>query len=303
VNEKGKILSDARSVYKPPEGWGIKPQEAASHHKKARFDVLNEALRKAGMKLEDVDIISFSQGAGLPPCLRVGKEFAVELAGEKDLVPVCHQVAHLEIARLLTRAKDPVFLYVSGGNTQVISFNSGRYRVFGETQDMGIGNALDKFARETGLGFPGGPRIESLAGKGKYVELPYVVKGMDLSFSGILTSALEKYRKGEKLENLCFSLQETLFSMLAEVTERALAHTGKSEVVLTGGVAANRRLTRMLTVMARERGARYYSCPLKYTGDNGVMIAWAGILARNMKIRDTDIKPRLRTDDVEVGWL
>ena len=112
--------------------------------------------------------------------------------------------------------------------------------------DIGMGNAIDKFGREAGLPFPAGPEIERLAKKGKYVELPYVVKGMGLSFSGIITEAIRKLKTGIPLEDISYSLQETIFAMLTEVTERALAHTGKNEVLLTGGVAANQRLQEMI---------------------------------------------------------
>lgn len=325
VDNTGAILADQRDIFIPPVGWGIKPMDAAQHHEKVKQQLLDKALKEAKLSLDQIDVVSFSQGAGLPPCLKVGKEFSTSLG--KPLVPVCHQVGHLEIAKLLTDSKkqvkpasslkrDPVFLYVSGGNTQILSLASGRYRVFGETQDVGIGNALDKFAREVGLQFPGGPKIEALAKEGSYVELPYVVKGMDLSFSGILTAALQK-RKKHSLEDLAFSLQETIFAMLAEVTERALAHTGKSEVVITGGVAANQRLCQMLEIMCSERGAVFRACPLKYSGDNGVMIAWNGLQihqsgstsddASKKQVSPAssvlDIHPRLRTDDVDVSWV
>src|SRR3989338_5642878 len=189
ASDKGEILANCKSVYKPPEGWGIKPIDAAEHHKKVAEKILGEALEKAKIDTKEIDIIAYSRGAGLPPCLHVGFRFSKELSEryKKPLLPVCHQVAHIEIGKLTTECKDPVILYVSGGNTQIISLVSGRYRIFGETEDIGIGNALDKFAREVGIGFPGGPEIENLAKSGKYIELPYVVKGMDLSFTGIVT--------------------------------------------------------------------------------------------------------------------
>lgn len=294
-----EILADSRDTFIPPKGWGIKPIDAAKHHEDVKEQVLKQSLEKAGLEIGDIDSVAFSQGAGLPPCLKVGMEFAKSLG--KKVIPVCHQVAHLEIAKMLTKSKDPVYLYVSGGNTQVISLASGRYRVFGETMDVGIGNALDKFAREVGLQFPGGPKIEKLAKKGKYIELPYVVKGMDLSFSGILTSSLNKHKSGEKLEDVCFSFQETVFAMLVEVTERALAHTGKNEVILTGGVAANSRLRKMLEIMCKERGAKFFTCPREYSGDNGTMIAYNGLQV-NKAEENLDIKPTLRTDDIDVTW-
>lgn len=302
VNTKGEILADARDMFVPPEGWGLKPPEVADHHREVKERVLEEALKQAGLSPKEIDRIAVANGAGLPPCLKVGVEFAKQLAKEweKPLVPVCHQVAHLEIAKMITKADDPVYLYVSGGNTQIIALAAGRYRVFGETQDVGIGNALDKFGRETGMQFPAGPKVEQLAKKGSYLELPYVVKGMDLSFSGILTAALQKIKQGSKLEDVCFSIQETMFAMLTEVTERALAHADKKEVVLTGGVAANKRLCQMLDQMTKDRGATFHACPLKYSGDNGVMIAWNGLQAPPAK--DVDFNPRLRTDDIKVTW-
>ncbi|MBI4181756.1 MAG: bifunctional N(6)-L-threonylcarbamoyladenine synthase/serine/threonine protein kinase [Candidatus Aenigmarchaeota archaeon] len=308
VDDQGRILADARDMFKPPAGWGIKPQDAAAHHREAGGRLVQQAMEDARLRAADLDAIAFSQGAGLPPCLRVGLEAGRSLAAQagKPLIPVCHQVAHLEIARLQTRLQDPVILYVSGGNTQVISHLAGRYRVFGETQDVGVGNALDKFGRAAALAFPAGPEIERLASRGSYSELPYVVKGMDLSFSGILTAALQKLRHGAPLADLCCSLQETFFAMLTEVTERALAHVGKEEVILTGGVAANQRLCQMLDTMCRERGARFLPCPLRYCGDNGAMIAWNGmqqLQAGNLPAPSLEIRPRLRTDDVDVAWL
>ncbi|MBI4020268.1 MAG: bifunctional N(6)-L-threonylcarbamoyladenine synthase/serine/threonine protein kinase [Candidatus Aenigmarchaeota archaeon] len=306
VSDKGGVLADARDVFRPKAGWGLIPIEVASHHKEVWQDVLNSALERAKLSLKDIGLIAFSQGPGLPPCLKVGLEVAKKLSSENKIpiIPVNHCIGHIEIGKLQAGLEDPVTLYVSGGNTQVISLIDDYYRVFGETQDIGIGNALDKFGRETGLDFPAGPKIESLAKKGKYIELPYVVKGMDLSFSGIVTEALRKSKNGIPLEDLCFSLQETMFAMLTEVTERALAHVGKNEVMLTGGVAANHRLGEMLDVMCRERGARFRCVQKEYSGDNGSMIGLVGMLmykSGNIP-KDIDIKPRQRTDDVEVTW-
>ena len=307
ISDKGEILANVKDTYKPKLGFGIVPAEAKQHHLEVKEKVLEKALSDSGLSMEDIDLIAFSQGPGLPPCLWVGAEFAKNLS-EKNNIPligVNHPVAHIEIAKLCTGTKDPVVIYVSGGNTQIIAYASGRYRVFGETEDIAIGNALDTFARRVGLPHPGGPEIEKLAKKGKYVELPYVVKGMDLSFSGIVTAAERLYRKGEKLEDLCFSLQETCFAMLVEVTERAVAHTGKKEVLLTGGVAANKRLVEMLEIMCRERGATFHAVPLEYAGDNGLMIAWTGILAYNSGVRTESFEPisRWRIDEVEIKWF
>jgi N6-L-threonylcarbamoyladenine synthase/protein kinase Bud32 len=259
--------------------------------------------------------IAFSQGPGLGPSLRTGATIARALASylEIPLVGVNHSVAHIEIGKLKTGAKDPVTLYASGGNTMVTAFESGRYRVFGETLDIALGNCLDVFAREAGLkhkkGLPLGAAVEKLAAKGnKLVSLPYVVKGMDLSLSGLLTAATVQLQKGDcSLEDLCYSLQEHAFSMVTEVTERALAHTEKKEVLLTGGVAANKRLQSMLADIAVEHDAKFNVVPLEFATDNGAMIAWTGVLAFRhglvTPIDESFVRLRWRVDKVDVPWI
>ncbi len=306
VTENEEILADEKSTYKPSLGKGIVPHEARDHHEKVKKKILEEALRKVNLNLENIDIISYSAGPGLPPSLLVGANFALEFANKyrKTLIPVNHPCAHIEIGKLKTNAKDPVLVYLSGGNTQIIAYAEGYYRIFGETEDMPIGNALDVAARKLGLPMPGGPEIEKLAKKGKYVELPYIVKGMDLSFSGIVTAAGEKFKRGARPEDIAYSIQETCFAMLTEVTERALAHTGKEDVLLVGGVAANKRLQEMLRTMCQERGANFFVVPQVYSGDCGSMIAWTGLLAykhkKIPKIKDK-ILPKWRID--QVPWF
>ncbi len=308
IDDEGKILADERAVYKPPLGKGIIPHEAAKHHDKNKEKVLEKALEKANLSLEDIDLISYSAGPGLPPCLLICSNFAFELRKKikKKIIPVNHCIAHLEIGKLMTKAKDPVFVYLSGGNTQIIAYSEGKYRIFGETLDISIGNCLDVVAREMNLPMPGGPQIEKIAKNGKYVELPYVVKGMDVSFSGIQTAAINLLKKGFKKKDIAYSLQETCFAMLTEVTERALAHTNKKEVLLVGGVAANRRLQGMMKIMCEERNAKMYVVPREYASDNGVMIALTGILAYKSKWKPNfkdKIKSRWRTDEVEITWI
>ncbi|RLI96419.1 MAG: bifunctional N(6)-L-threonylcarbamoyladenine synthase/serine/threonine protein kinase [Candidatus Aenigmatarchaeota archaeon] len=302
-----KILSNVKAVYKPPLGFGIHPKEAAEHHKKNAVDVIKQSLSAAGLEMKDIDIIAVSQGPGLPPCLNVGMTVAKTLSMKykKPLYGVNHCIAHIEIGRMTTGTRDPIFVYVSGGNTQIIGYAAGRYRVFGETEDIAIGNARDLLARRLGLGNPGGPIIDEIAKKGKkYIELPYTVKGMDLSFTGIVTATLKKYSSGIRLEDLLYSFQETTFAMLVEVTERALAHTGKNELLLAGGVAASPRLQDMMKIMCKERGAKFKCVKKEYAGDCGANIAWTGILARKNKIKplkmNEKIKQNWRTD--EVRW-
>ena len=260
------------------------------------------------MEFENIDVIAYSAGPGLPPTLIVTANFATELAKKykKILIPVNHSCAHLEIGKLMTKARDPIFVYLSGGNTQIIAFVEGKYRILGETEDIPIGNCLDVVAREMNLPMPGGPEIEKIAKNGKYVELPYVVKGMNVSYSGIQTAAINLLKKGVAKEDVAYSLQEVCFSMLTEVTERALAHTGKEEVLLVGGVAANKRLQEMMKIMCEERRAKMFVVPEKYSGDNGVMIAWTGLLAfkSGWKADFKDkILPKWRIDEVQITWI
>lgn len=309
IDETGKILADERDTYIPKIGKGIIPNEAKEHHEKVAESILNNALENSGLKWNEIDIIAYSAGPGLPPPLTFTANFSLILSKKynKPLISVNHCCAHLEIGKLTSNAKDPVFVYLSGGNTQIIAFVEGRYRIFGETEDIPIGNCLDVVAREMKLSMPGGAKIEELAKNGReYVELPYVVKGMDVSFSGITTAAIKLLKKGILKEDLAYSLQETCFAMLTEVTERALAHTGKKEVLLVGGVAANKRLQEMMNKMCEERGAKTYVVPEKYAGDNGIMTAWVGVLAYKSGWKPNfkdKIKPKWRIDEVEVTWV
>ncbi|MCH8329719.1 MAG: bifunctional N(6)-L-threonylcarbamoyladenine synthase/serine/threonine protein kinase [Nanoarchaeota archaeon] len=308
ITGKGKVLANASDSFKTEKG-GMIPHELGVHHEEVKEKVMQGALQQANIDLKDIDLVSFSQGPGIHPALLVGMRLAKEIASKLKipLVGVNHCVAHLEIGKLLTKAKDPVLLYPSGANTQVIAYEAGKYRIFGETLDQGIGNFIDAFARYIGLGFPGGPKIEKLALQSKnYIELPYVVKGMDVSFSGILTNLKVKYdSKQYKTEDLCFSLQETVFAMLIEVSERAMAHTGKKELLLGGGVACNKRLREMCSIMCRERNAKLFVPENQFLVDNALMIGWQGILQKHEATKEydeIDIKPYERTDDVEVTW-
>ncbi|MEM2412590.1 MAG: KEOPS complex N(6)-L-threonylcarbamoyladenine synthase Kae1, partial [Candidatus Bathyarchaeia archaeon] len=284
-------------------------------HAEVAAQVLEEAFERAGIKPKDLTVIAFSQGPGLGPCLRTGATVARALASylRVPLVGVNHCVAHIEIGKLKTGAVDPVTLYVSGGNTIVAAFDAGRYRVFGETLDIALGNCLDVFARQAGLkqkpGEPFGAIVEKLARKGeRLIPLPYTVKGMDVSFSGLLTAAVNALQKGKhRLEDVCYSLQETAFSMVVEVTERALAHTEKREVLLTGGVAANKRLQEMVRSIAEEHNARFCTVPSQFAVDNGAMIAWTGVLAFThgitTPIEESFVRLRWRLDEVETPWV
>jgi len=306
-----KVLANVKKTYTTEKG-GIIPVDAAKHHEENCEKIYAEALEQAKIKEKDIDAISFSQGPGLAPCLLQGIKFAkkLNLRLNKPLVPVNHCIAHLEIGKI-TGAKDPVMLYASGANTQIIAYASGKYRIFGETLDLGIGNFIDTFARYAGMGFPGGPAIQKLASEGKnYIELPYKVKGMDIALSGILTNLKQKLDSNKyPLSDLAYSAQETVFAMLVETAERAIAHTGKKELLLGGGVACNTRLQEMCRIMCEERNAKFFCPPNPLLVDNAAMIAFlgeiefkSGIKYSGKEAQELDIKPRQRTDEVEISW-
>ena len=308
VDDQGQVLANVLDMYRPPEG-GIHPREAANHHAQVAPMLLKRAWEEAGIGPKDISLVSFSQGPGLGPCLRTAATVARSLALKVGvpIMGVNHCIAHLEIGTVATGCQDPVLLYASGGNTQVIAHSNGRYRIFGETLDIGIGNMFDKLGRELGLGYYSGPAIEKLASQGEeLLDLPYSVKGMDVSFSGVMTAALALHSQGKRLEDICYSLQENCFAMLAEVTERAMAHIGKREVLLGGGVVQNKRLRRMIQDMAEERGAEMFVPEPRLCVDNGAMIAWTGCLMHQagirMDISDTKVNQRFRTDEVDIIW-
>ena len=315
VDNDGRAKPSVSNLFRPEEG-GIHPREAADHHSDVAGELLSEVMVNNSISKSDITAIAFSQGPGLGPCLRVGASVARALANswEVPLIGVNHCVAHIEIGRNQTGCEDPVLLYVSGGNTQVIARRGNRYRVLGETLDIGIGNMLDKFARSQGIPFPGGPEIERLAGNWlsrnnecslESILLPYGVQGMDLGFSGILTAAIKKTSSHE-LSEVCWSLQEHSFAACIEVAERAMAHTGKSELLLGGGVACNERLREMAAIMCQERGGKSYSPNKGYCIDNGTMIAELGrkMLESGSQtaLQDSAVSPGLRTDQTVVTW-
>ncbi len=309
VSSEGEILSNAKSVYKPPAGSGIHPLEASQSHLKSAGKVLQDAMKTSGVTREKLDAVCYSMGPGLGPCLRVGAVVARTLSSslEKPLVPVNHAVGHIELGCLLTGSKDPVVLLVSGGHTMVIAFSGGRWRVLGETLDLTLGQLLDQFGRHAGLASPCGMAIEEAALQSStYLKLPYSVKGNDVSFSGLLTASKNLYDSGNSFSDLSYSIQETAFAMVVEVSERALAFTGKKEVMIVGGVAGNRRLSEMMTRMAARHSSAVGLIPVEYSGDCGAQIAWTGWLAHSsgiqVPVRESPVRQSWRLDSVDIPW-
>ncbi|MFL6317582.1 MAG: KEOPS complex N(6)-L-threonylcarbamoyladenine synthase Kae1 [Nitrososphaeraceae archaeon] len=308
----GRILSDIRDQYKAPEGSGIHPREASRHHAETSSSILKQSLEKAKILIEEVDAIAYSAGPGLGPCLRVGAVVARTLAAfyNKPLIPVNHALGHIELGAMLTGATDPLVLLVSGGHTMIVAFSENRWRVFGETLDITIGQLIDQFGRAMGFASPCGRRIEQLASQSSqnYLRLPYVVKGNDVSLSGLLTTAMRlASERRNALPDICYSMQETAFAMITESVERAVSFTGKKETMIVGGVAANKRLGEMLESASKRLDANLFVCPINFAGDNAAQIAWTGILdysttKGHVSIEDSFTYQSWRLDTVEVRW-
>ena len=305
--KQGKILSDVRKIYHPPEGEGIHPREASRHHVENSAIVLSECLQEAGVTIKDLDIISYAAGPGLGPCLRVGAVVARSLASYYNIpiYPVNHAIGHIELGKLLTGAKNPLVLLVSGGHTMLLAFLNKQWRVFGETLDITLGQLLDQFGRSLGFASPCGKNIEDLAlSTSNYVLLPYSVKGNDVSFSGLLSATKSIVQKSKA--DACFSLQETAFAMISETVERALSFTRKKELLIVGGVAANKRLSEMLQDVCKRHRCKFFVAPQKYAGDCGSQICWTGLLESQVKkgvsLKETFVTQSWRLDSVKVDY-
>ncbi|KII61085.1 putative tRNA N6-adenosine threonylcarbamoyltransferase [Thelohanellus kitauei] len=309
------ILSNKRSTLITPPGQGFKPSQVEAHHRAKIIELLKS--------IHQMDAICFTKGPGMGAGLSTVAFFARMLSCmyKKPLVEVNHCVAHIEMGRFITGAQNPVILYVSGGNTQVIIYHKNRYRICGETLDIAVGNCIDRFARLINvqivlIRYPMTLRPASTLNKprilssylmvsrvwmyhflGYYLISKYKVNNQDFVIkqieSGDLTPA-----------DVCFSLQETVFSMLVEITgvcnltkERAMSNIGSNEVLVVGGVGYT---------MASERGAISYSADERFCIDNGLMIAKTGQImfehGLSSKIEKTRISQRYRTDAVDITW-
>lgn len=307
IVDEGEVLANEKAMYKIGT-TGMIPRLVAETHIQNSTSVISNALEKAGIGIKDIEGIGYTKGPGIGSCLQIGQLTAKSLALKLKvpIVPVNHGIGHIEIARLKSELKDPVVLYVSGGNSQILKMASGRdrhYYVLGETFDIGIGNMFDSFAREIKLEPAWGSTVEKTAIGGKYIGMPYTVKGMDFSFTGLLTHASKLAGKA-KNEDLCFSVVQASFSMLCEATERALLLSNSKELCVCGGVAQSSVLRGMLQEMASEHGARFGFAANEFNADNGAMIAFvAERMLENgaaVPISECDIEQRYRIDRAKV---
>lgn len=303
ISKDDEILSNVIDTYSGG-GEGLIPRKLADHHVAVFSKVLQQSLDKAKIKIQDVDLIAFSQGPGIGAPLSVGISGAKFLASyyNKEIIGVNHPYAHVEIGKHCARMKDPLVVYLSGGNSQLLVRQDGFYHILGETLDVGIGNLFDSFARSIKLEPAHGGALAKLAEGGKYIELPYTVKGMNLVFSGLQTAAEKAAEKHDK-KDVAYSLMETAFAMTCEVAERALFLTKKKEVLVCGGVAQNKRLQQMLKTMCDEDDVAFGVAPDEYNRDNGAMIAFAGWLQYNkygpMKLEECIPVTNYRIDKME----
>ncbi len=310
VDSKDRIITNVNSSYRPPAGIGIHPRKASEHHAKVSYQIVQQALMDSGQTNLAPDIVAYAAGPGLGPCLRIGATLARAIAGYLaiPLVAVHHGVAHLDLAMAISNAHDPLAVLVSGGHTAILVHVGRRWLFYGETQDITLGNLLDMFAREAKLPSPGGVSVENQAeGAETLLPLPYTVKGNDVAYSGLLTAAVRLLKLGKDIRDVCYSIQEVGFSMLAETVERSLVQTRKSEVLLAGGVAANKRLRDMIDHVAKDHRATFHPVSLSFSGDCGAQIAYSGQYAyaagKTVEIPQSFVNPRWRLDEVEVPWI
>ncbi|TBU01225.1 tRNA N6-adenosine threonylcarbamoyltransferase [Hamiltosporidium magnivora] len=332
---KDKILSNLRRTYNAPDTTGCIPSLIGVHHRKEILTLLEESLKVANITLNEISIFCYTRGPGISAPLIICATVARTLAYlyDKPLIPVNHCIAHIEMGRLITKMINPVILYVSGGNNQLISYKSEniydeksgevikkskRYKIFGETIDIAVGSFLDRMARVLNLPnnpSPGYNIMKRAELSNNYIKLPYSVKGMDVSFSGILTHCIgivenKKRSKTEDFDSfvndMCYSIQETVFSALVEITERALSFLGCNEVLIVGGVGCNIRLQEMMAQMLKDRNGKLGCMDERYCIDNGAMIGYTGYLMYESGERflkeECDVTQRFRTDSVEVTW-
>ena len=306
IVQDGKVVANEKLMYQIADK-GMIPSKVADFHVGNVGRLLKATLRAAGLSLDDIDAVGYTKGPGMGACLRVGHVCAAYLSDMAGvpIFPVNHGLAHIEVAKSLLGIRDPIALYVSGGNSQIVAARGkpAKYHIYGETFDMGIGNMIDSFARAAGLNPAWGSTVAKTAMGGKYLQMPYTVRGMDFTFTGLLTNAVGML-KGHNIRDVSYSLQETAFSMLCEATERALLLTKKREVVLCGGVAQSPRLREMVSDVASEHDARFGAAADEFNADNGAMIAVVAekMLKSGMHVSKSDCttSQRYRLEGVRV---
>lgn len=289
---------------------GVVPELASRDHIRKLSPLLNECLQQANISLQQIDGIAYTKGPGLAGALLTGSAFAKSLAWSLDIpsIGVHHLEGHI-MAALMDNPKIHypfLTLLVSGGHTQIILVKGfSDYEIIGDTLDDAAGEAFDKTAQLLGLPYPGGPHISRLAEKGKHGELvfprPMVDRpGLDFSFSGIKTFAITTLQKlqpasEQDKSNIAYAFEDAVIDTLWIKCKRALKQTGLNNLVIAGGVGANRKLRRVFQQKSAEEGYIIHYPALKYCTDNGAMIAYAGLqrlMKQQTENNQIDVKPR-----------
>jgi N6-L-threonylcarbamoyladenine synthase len=309
-SDSGQIWQRLYSqIEKHREYGGVVPELASRDHVVKAAPMLGEILQEIG-SIDDIDAITYTRGPGLIGALMVGANLARGLAWalDKPVLGVHHMEGHL-LAPMLSAEKPElpfVALLVSGGHSMLVDVRAiGDYRILGETLDDAVGEAFDKTAKLLGLPYPGGPELAVLADSVSHSQFefprPMVNRpGLEFSFSGLKTAALNMVKKHEPLDDslraeIAHAFQTAVVDTLRIKCQRALAETGYQNLVVAGGVGANRRLREVLEQFTGENHARVFFPALEYCTDNGAMIAYAGALRVLAGQRDEtaiDILPR-----------
>lgn len=291
------------------EYGGVVPELASRDHIRRVLPLTERCLQDAGCQRSDIDAIAYTEGPGLAGALLVGASIANALgfALQKPVIPVHHLEGHLLSPLLADPA--PAFpfvaLLVSGGHSQLMAVRGvGQYELLGETVDDAAGEAFDKTAKLLGLGYPGGPALSRLAEQGQAgrftLPRPMLHSGdLDFSFSGLKTAVLTLVRQQDTLDpqtqaDIALAFQEAIVEVLVKKSLAALKQTGMKQLVVAGGVGANRQLRQQLDLAAERRRLKVFYPPLAFCTDNGAMIAFAG--AQRLRFANHDyafsVKPR-----------
>lgn len=298
------IISSQIEIHK--RFGGVVPEVASRNHVLCINSVLKEALEKANVKLEDIDAVAVTYGAGLAGALMVGINFAKGLAYSLGLplIAVNHIKGHISSNYIQFKELKPPFicLVVSGGHTAILRVDDYlNHTLIGETLDDAVGEAFDKVARVLGLGYPGGPKIDKLAKEGKNViDFKYksrLDKTYDVSYSGLKTAVINYLHKMEtkkipfSIEDVCASFQCQAIDVLVEKTIRASIEYGFKQIVIAGGVAANSYLRAKMTEDAGKKEIEVYYPPILLCTDNAAMIGCSGYynLINNFGISDLSL--------------
>lgn len=264
---------------------GVVPEIASRNHIEAISEVTKEALKKANISWNQIDVVTCTYGPGLVGALLVGVSYAKALsyALDKPLVGVNHIEGHIAANYLTFPDLKPPFLalIISGGHTHLVEVKDyTQFRIMGKTRDDAVGEAFDKVARVIGLGYPGGPKVDHLAKEGKpVIALPKVhIENLDFSFSGIKTAVINLHHKEPNINkaDLAASFEEVVSNLLVENTSKAIKQTRLDKIVLAGGVSANSYIRQKFDRLAQTENIKVYYPEMVYCTDNAAMIASAG---------------------------